>query len=101
MPSRIVTTHYHYKRPPRKRKAVPLEGPAIVTPKPKAAPAIAQRDMKPGNDNHQEGPNARIVRATKPKGRRKVWADDGQETPSEIKALIGRMMLGREPGSST
>ena len=30
MPSRIVTTHYRYKRPPRKRKAVPLEGPAIV-----------------------------------------------------------------------
>ena len=30
MPTRIVTTHYRYKRPPRKRKAVPLEGPAIV-----------------------------------------------------------------------
>ena len=29
--TRIVTTHYRYKRPPRKRKAVPLEGPAIVT----------------------------------------------------------------------
>jgi hypothetical protein len=29
---RIVTTQYRYKRPPRKRKpAVPLEGPAIVT----------------------------------------------------------------------
>ena len=31
MPTRIVTTHYRYKRPPRKRKAVPLEGPAIVS----------------------------------------------------------------------
>jgi hypothetical protein len=41
------------------------------------------------------------VQAAKPKGRRKVWADDGQETPLEIKALIGRMMLGRGPGSST
>ena len=30
MPSRIVTSTYRYKRPPRKRKAVPLEGPAIV-----------------------------------------------------------------------
>jgi hypothetical protein len=28
--TRIVTTHYRYKRPPRKRKAAPLEGPAIV-----------------------------------------------------------------------
>ena len=27
----IVTTHYRYKRPPRKRKAVALEVPAIVT----------------------------------------------------------------------
>jgi hypothetical protein len=28
----IVTSHYRYKRPPRKRRlAVPLEGPAIVT----------------------------------------------------------------------
>ena len=28
--TRIVTTNYRYKRPPRKRKAAPLEGPAIV-----------------------------------------------------------------------
>ena len=31
MPSRIVTSTYRYKRPPRKRKAVLLEVPAIVT----------------------------------------------------------------------
>ena len=30
MPNRIVTTTYRYKRPPRKRKAAPLDGPAIV-----------------------------------------------------------------------
>ena len=30
----IVTTHYRYKRPPRKRKAVALDMPAIVTPAP-------------------------------------------------------------------
>ena len=29
--TRIVTTHYRYKRPPRKRKAVAIDGPAIVT----------------------------------------------------------------------
>ena len=28
---RIVTTTYRYERPPRKRKAVPLEGPAGIT----------------------------------------------------------------------
>ena len=31
--TRIVTTTYRYKRPPRKRKAVALEAPAIVTAK--------------------------------------------------------------------
>jgi hypothetical protein len=42
------------------------------------------------------------VQATKPKGRRKVWVDDGQqETEPEIKALIERMMLGRGPSNST
>jgi hypothetical protein len=90
--TRIVTTHYRYKRPPRKQKAVPLEVSAIVTLRSKAAPA------KPGNDNRQAGP--RIVQATKPKGRRKVWVDDGQETPPEIKVLIERMMLGRGRNST-
>jgi hypothetical protein len=28
--TRIVTTHYRYKRPPRKRKAVALDAPALV-----------------------------------------------------------------------
>jgi hypothetical protein len=28
--TRIVTTSYRYKRPPRKRKAVAIAGPAIV-----------------------------------------------------------------------
>ena len=102
MPARIVTSTYRYKRPPRKRKAVPLEVPAIITPRSKAAPAIVQRDVEAGNDNRPAGPKSRIVQAAKPKGRRKVWADDGQqETEPEIKALIGRMMLGRGPSNST
>ena len=31
--TRIVTTTYRYKRPPRKRKAVALDVPAVVTTK--------------------------------------------------------------------
>jgi hypothetical protein len=61
----------------------------------KAAPAIVQRDVTPGNDDRPAGPKSRIVQAAKPKGRHKAWVDDGQETPLEIKALIERMMLGR------
>jgi hypothetical protein len=41
MPSRIVISTYCYKRPPR--KAVPLEGPAIVRPGRRAAAEEAQR----------------------------------------------------------
>jgi len=64
MPARIVTATYRYKRPPRKRKAVPLEGPAIVRKrapqqasaggvlsgfrtKPPPAPAPVNDDRKP------------------------------------------------------
>jgi hypothetical protein len=54
MPGAIVTSTYRYKLPPRKRKAVPLEGPAIVgrraTPTPQASapkPAPANDDRKP------------------------------------------------------
>jgi hypothetical protein len=41
--TRIVTTTYRYKRPPRKRKAVALEVPAVVTRKkePPLRPRIA------------------------------------------------------------
>ena len=43
---RIVTSTYRYKRPPRKRKVVPLEGPAIVrkgAAKPEIATGASQR----------------------------------------------------------
>ena len=46
MPSRIVTSTYRYKRPPRKRKAVPLEVPAIVT---KRAPRHQASAPKPAS----------------------------------------------------
>ena len=42
MPSRIVTTTYRYKRPPRKRQAVPLEGPTTC-----AGKKIAAREDDP------------------------------------------------------
>ena len=50
MPTRIVTTHYRYKRPPRKKKAVALEVPAIVrkgAAMPETTPAPASDDRKP------------------------------------------------------
>ena len=108
MPSAIVTTTYRYKRPPRKRKAALLEGPAIV--KGKAEKGVHQmltlgdqlgRHAQPGNDNRLAKQPVPIVTAKKPSGRKVAWTDDGSETPPEIKALIKRIMLGRGPGSST
>jgi hypothetical protein len=78
--TRIVTTHYRYKPPPRKRKAVPLEALAVVTAKQKRVlstegkklePASAiVRKTKPCNDNRpgvlpQDKPAA-IVRTAQP-----------------------------------
>jgi hypothetical protein len=55
MPARIVTAHYRYKRPPRKRKAVPLGGLAIARGSRKrekvshaaTLPEPANNDLKP------------------------------------------------------
>ncbi|HXB49523.1 MAG TPA: hypothetical protein VNW50_17300 [Streptosporangiaceae bacterium] len=93
-PSTIVTTHYRYKPPPRKRKAAPLAGPAVVTPKRK--PAVANKPepaaviackAKPCNDNCPEpehlpdaGKKPAIVTARKP-GKRYAVAPD--MTPGE------------------
>jgi hypothetical protein len=71
--TRIVTTAYRPRRPPKKRKAVALQGPAIVrkakaakgvhtadTPKPgQAPPPPANDDRKPVGPNER---NARKVR---------------------------------------
>jgi hypothetical protein len=88
MPSRIVTSPYRYKRPPRKRKAVPLEGPAIVT---KRSVSVG-RGVKPSNDNRSVEQPVAIVTAKKPRGRKATWTDDGAETPENVKAFLARMM---------
>jgi hypothetical protein len=41
MPSAIVTSTYRYKRPPRKKKPVLLEVPAIVKRKAEARPLVS------------------------------------------------------------
>ena len=51
---RIVTSTYRYKRPPRKRKPVPLEGPAIVAKRaPLRQPASAPKPAAPANDDRK------------------------------------------------
>ena len=56
MPARIVTSTYRYKRPPRKRKAVPLEGPAIVVGKrSRRLEGTAAAEVISGSPRHHDG----------------------------------------------
>jgi hypothetical protein len=85
--TRIVTSTYRYKRPPRKRKPVLIEAPVIVTPRSKAASATVPRGVKPGNDNRPvEQPAAAIVTAKKPRGRKAAWIDDDGKTPPKSRS---------------
>jgi hypothetical protein len=77
MPSRIVTSTYRYKRPMGKRKAVPLEGPAIVT---KRTPAPRQTSApKPAAANNRKPV---IVTAKRRRGR---FGDAPDLTPEEYR----------------
>jgi hypothetical protein len=101
MPRAIVTSTYRYKRPPRKKKPVLLEVPAIVKRKAEARPLASEpkasrpalvRGMKAGNDNRPVEQPAAIVTAKKPRGRKAAWTDDGAETPESVKAFLARMV---------
>jgi hypothetical protein len=90
--TRIVTTRYRTKRPPRKRKPVAIEGPVIVTPKRKEAPPLdleakvarpaVVRKAKPGNDNRPDvlPQNKPAIVTAKPKRR----LPDGPPLPMEL-----------------
>ena len=74
--TRIVTSTYRYKRPPRKKKAVPMELPTIVrkgAAKPETPPA-------PANDPTGVDPKSAIVTA---KRRRSKFGDVPDMTPEE------------------
>ena len=91
--TRIVTTHYRYKRPRGKRKPIALEGLAIV------------QKAKPGNDNHPD-PASRdetghrsttklaIVTTTSQKrvGKRAAEPDNDPEATARVKAFFARMI---------
>ena len=80
--NRIVTTSYRYKRPPRKRKAVTLEVPAITPGKGRA-----------GNDNRA---SASIVQTKSRKDSKGGgWADDGAPPDPAMREVIVRLMRGR------
>jgi hypothetical protein len=66
--ARIVTTQYRYKRPPKKPKPVPLNGPAITTVKRVHGERHKPNPPPPANDDEKPSPKppAAIV-TTRPK----------------------------------
>ena len=86
-PSRIVTSTYRYKRPPRKRKAAPLEGPAIVRDSRKREMSHAATFPEPANGDRQlaetsssRAAKSAIVTAKRRPGR---FGDAPDMTPEE------------------
>jgi hypothetical protein len=105
--TRIVTTAYRYKPPPRKKQAVPLTGPAVVTKrarKPEAEP-IAVTAPPPANDdrNPVAGKKPAIVTTASRKQAKLDRArrqDDRPEDPdasAAMRAWLERAMRGRGP----
>ena len=111
MPSRIVTTAYRPKRPPRKRKAVAIAGPAIVR-KVKASRIAAAGRQKPepavppppaNDDRKPPRPGARkpaIVTTTSRKRARLLRTEraaepDDPEADARVKAFFARTIRPR------
>jgi hypothetical protein len=103
---RIVTYAHHYKRPPRKKQAVPLAGPAVVTRragKPKAAPAATAAPL-PANDDRKpvEAAKSAIVTTTSRKQLtlERVGREDRPEDPeaaAAMRAWLEQAKWGRGP----
>ena len=105
-PTRTVTTTYRYKRPAKKRKAVAIAGPAIVTratsPRRKPAPAAPS----PANDDAPAKPapaaaKPAIVTTTSRKraklqrSEQAAEPDDDPEATARVRAFLDRMMRPR------
>jgi hypothetical protein len=100
--TRIVTTTYRYKRPPRKRKAVALEVPAIITRK------RAERSSHPSTSTSGVPANgdrkSAIASATSRKRRKLLRAearsserDDDPEAAAQNRTWLERAKWGHGP----
>src|SRR5579872_7334777 len=79
--ARIVTTQYPYKRPPKKRKPVPLDGTAIVAVKRPRGERNKPKPPPPANDDEKPSPKQPAIVTTRPKRGR--FGDVPVLTPEE------------------
>ena len=88
MPARIVTSTYRYKRPPRKKKPVLLEVPAIVTKRAASPQASAPKPAAPANDDRKPA----IVTTSKRGRRQQPEPEINTEADARVKAFLARMV---------
>jgi hypothetical protein len=88
MPARIVTSTYRYKRPPRKRKAVPLDSPVIVRSGRKREEASQPATPAPANDDRKPA----IVTAARRGHRQKPEPEINPEAEARVQAFLARVM---------
>ena len=108
--TRIVTTHYRYKPPPRKRKAVALKGPVIVRKRGRADAAPPPDEPEPAapppaNDDApaKPAPAAKSAIATSISRKRTKFLrtepaaepDDDPEATARVRAFLDRMIRPR------
>ena len=100
--ARIVTTHYRYKPPLKKGKAVAIAGPAIVrkgVAKPAALPVEAPDRLpeQSANDDHKPTIVTTISRkrAKLERAERAAEPDDDPEATARVRAFLDRMMRPR------
>jgi hypothetical protein len=108
--TRIVTYAHRPKRPPRKQQAAPLAGSAVVTTKSSRRPRLAETAAEAAspeegdeaapsvarpaaNDDRKPAPTKPAIVATANRKLTKLRraeraADDGTETPPEVKAFL-------------
>lgn len=79
--ARIVHTVHRYKRPPKKRKPVPLAGPAITTVKRTHSDRRKPKPPPPANDDEKPSPKQPAIVTTRPKRGR--FGDVEDMTPEE------------------
>ena len=110
--TRIVTTAYRYKRPPKKRKAVAIDGPAVVRKRGRADAAVPPPDEpkpatpSPANDDSPTEPappaaKSAIATSISRKRTRFLSVEQAAEPDDDPEAhgAGARMARAREMGS--
>ena len=91
--TRIVTTHYRCKRPPRKRKPVALDTPAVVTAKSSRRPVLGETAAEVVPPAPEEG----AVQPSTPREAARVAPPANDDRKSAIVTIKRKSRFGTRP----